>query len=532
MRGSPTNMTTHADVELPGGIDARELRGGPDAGSACVCRPRLQREFGGRREQLLGGSRAKRRARLSRRGDVRLPPTSTREVRESDWQVEPVPQDMQQRWVEITGPTDRKLVINALNSGADGFMADFEDADAPTWRNMVEGHINLRDAIDGTITLPRPRTGATTGWSTTWRRCSCAPAGGIFPSATCWSTARRCRVAVRLRAVLLSLRRSPAGHGVGPYFYLPKLESHLEARLWNDVFCFAQDELGVPRGHDQGDGADRDAAGSFRDGRDPLGLRHHSAGLNAGRWDYIFSSIKCFPDRPEMVLPDRGDVTMTVPFMRAYAELLAATCHRRGAHAMGGMAALIPSRKDEEANEKALAGVRADKEREVGQGYDGTWVAHPDLVSTAREVFENGLQGAPNQLERQPESTRHLAAAARPGGHAREYHRGWTAHRRQRRLSVRLVLAERPRRGGDQLADGGRRHRRDLAVADLAVGPPRRRSSTTGARSPPSSSARCSTRRPPKIREAVGEETWQAGRPAETARSSRRPRCHPSWSSS
>ena len=248
-------------------------------------------------------------------------------------------------------------------------------------------------------------------------------------------------------------------------------------------------------------------------------LREHSAGLNAGRWDYIFSSIKCFADRPEMVLPDRGDVTMTVPFMRAYTELLAATCHRRGAHAMGGMAALIPSRKDPEANERALAGVRADKEREVSQGYDGTWVAHPDLVPVAREVFEHGL-GRRAQPARAParRRARHRRRAPGPRLDARADHRGRAAHERQRRLPVRLVLADRPRRRRDQLADGGRRHRRDLAHPDLAVGPPRRRARRRPRRSPPSSSARCSTRRPRKIREHVGEETWQRRPPGRDAR--------------
>jgi malate synthase len=189
--------------------------------------------------------------------------------------------------------------------------------------------------------------------------------------------------------------------GTGPYFYLPKLESHLEARLWNEVFCFAQDELGIPRGTIKATVLIETLPAAFEMDEILFELREHSAGLNAGRWDYIFSSIKCFPSRPEMVLPDRGDVTMTVPFMRAYTELLAATCHRRGAHAMGGMAAFIPSRRDEAANKKALEGVGADKEREVSQTYDGTWVAHPDLVPVAREVFEKGLGGAPNQLQRQ-----------------------------------------------------------------------------------------------------------------------------------
>jgi malate synthase len=280
-------------------------------------------------------------------------------------------------------------------------MADFEDANAPAWRNMVEGHINLRDAIEGTITydgsdgrhyelsenpatlLVRPR-----GWHLPERHLLVDGqpiAGALFDFGLFFF-----HCAPRLLA-----------KGSGPYFYLPKLESHLEARLWNDVFCFAQDALEIPRGAIKATVLIETLPAAFEMDEILYELREHSAGLNAGRWDYIFSAIKCFPERPEMVLPDRGDVTMTVPFMRAYTELLAATCHRRGAHAMGGMAALIPSRKDEEANAKALEGVRADKEREVGQGYDGTWVAHPDLVPVAREVFERGLNGAPNQLERQ-----------------------------------------------------------------------------------------------------------------------------------
>jgi malate synthase len=293
------------------------------------------------------------------------------------------------------------MVINALNSGADGFMADFEDANAPTWRNMVEGHINLRDAIEGTITyegsdgrhyeldenpatlLVRPR-----GWHLPERHMLVGGepiSGSLFDFGLYFY-----HCGPRLLA-----------RGTGPYLYLPKMESHLEARLWNDVFCFAQDAVGLERGTIKATVLIETLPAAFEMDEILYELREHSAGLNAGRWDYIFSAIKCFPDRPEMVLPDRGDVTMTVPFMRAYAELLAATCHRRGAHAMGGMAALIPSRRDEEANEKALAGVRADKEREVGQGYDGTWVAHPDLVPVAREMFEQGLNGAPNQLQSQ-----------------------------------------------------------------------------------------------------------------------------------
>jgi malate synthase len=356
----------------------------------------LQREFGDRRQDLLR-ARAQRRERLAA-GESLGFLQETASVRESDWTVAPAPKPLRQRWVEITGPTDRKLVINALNSGADGFMADFEDANAPTWHNMVTGHINLRDAIEHTITydgsdgrhyelsddpatlLVRPR-----GWHLPERHVLIdgePMSGSLFDFGMYF---------FHCTPLLLA-------HGAGPYFYLPKLESHREARLWNDVFCFAQDAVGLERGTIKATVLIETLPAAFEMDEILYELRDHSAGLNAGRWDYIFSAIKCFPDRPEMVLPDRGDVKMTVPFMHAYTELLAATCHRRGAHAMGGMAALIPSRRDEEANAKALEGVREDKDREVKQGYDGTWVAHPDLVPTAREAFEHGLEGAPNQL--------------------------------------------------------------------------------------------------------------------------------------
>ena len=360
----------------------------------------LQREFNPRRTELLG-ARAERRARLAA-GEMLAFLPDTREIRERDWTVAPVPADMRQRWVEITGPTDRKMTINALNSGADGFMADFEDANAPTWRNMVEGHINLRDAIDGTITydgsdgrhyelgenpatlLVRPR-----GWHLPERHflVDGDPVAGAF---------------FDFGMHMVHNARNLLRNGSGPYFYLPKMESHLEARLWNDVFNYTQDALGIERGTIKATVLIETLPAAFEMDEILYELRDHSAGLNAGRWDYIFSAIKCFRDRPDIVLPNRVEVTMTVPFMRAYTELLAATCHRRGAHAMGGMAALIPSRKGgEEENQKALDGVRADKDREVKQGYDGTWVAHPDLVPVAREIFEQGLGGAPNQLDRQ-----------------------------------------------------------------------------------------------------------------------------------
>ncbi len=389
-------MATSARIELDGPDDpvfAPVLT--PDALEFVAA---LQREFGGRRRQLLR-AREQRRSRLAA-GESLDFLSETESVRTGDWKVAPAPGDLEQRWVEITGPTDRKMVINALNSGADGFMADFEDANSPTWRNMVQGHINLRDAIEGTITydgsdgrhyelgehpatlLVRPR-----GWHLPERHMLIGGepvSGALFDFGLYF---------FHCGARLLE-------RGTAPYFYLPKMESHLEARLWNDVFSFAEQGVGMEAGTIRATVLIETLPAAFEMDEILYELREHSAGLNAGRWDYIFSAIKCFRERPEMVLPDRGDVTMTVPFMRAYTELLAATCHRRGAHAIGGMAALIPSRKDEEANETALRAVRADKEREVGQGYDGTWVAHPDLVPVAREVFEHGLNRAPNQLER------------------------------------------------------------------------------------------------------------------------------------
>ena len=359
----------------------------------------LHAEFEQRRQELLR-ARVDRRARWAEGEMLDFLP-ETEDIRTGDWTVAPVPEALQQRWVEITGPTDRKLVINALNSGADGFMADFEDANAPTWRNMVQGQINVRDAIMGTLTydgsdgrhyelsddpatlLIRPR-----GWHLPERhlRIDGDPiSGSLFDFGMFFFNSGPPLIA----------------SGLAPFLYLPKMESHLEARLWNDVFSYAEDRVGMERGTIKATVLIETLPAAFEMDEILYELRDHSAGLNAGRWDYIFSAIKCFPDRREMVLPDRVEVTMTVPFMHAYADLLAATCHRRGAHAMGGMAALIPSRRDEEANEKALAGVRADKEREVKQGYDGTWVAHPDLVPVAREVFETGLGGAANQLSKQ-----------------------------------------------------------------------------------------------------------------------------------
>jgi malate synthase len=409
-------VTTHANLDLQGSIySGFEEILTPDALEFVA---ELQQRFGPRRSELLD-RRQERRARL-REGEAFDFLPETQAIREGDWQVAPAPPDLRQRWVEITGPTDRKMMINALGSGADGFMADFEDANAPTWSNLIEGHINLRDTVDGTITydgsdgrhyelgenratlLVRPR-----GWHLPERHLLIRGepvSGSLFD----------------FGLFFFHCARGLVAGGSGPFLYLPKLESHLEARLWNDVFDFAERAADLATGTIRATVLIETLPAAFEMEEILYELREHSAGLNAGRWDYIFSAIKCFADRPDMVLPDRGQVTMTVPFMRAYTELLAATCHRRGAHAMGGMAALIPSRQDSERNQQALAGVRADKEREVSQGYDGTWVAHPDLVATAREVFEAGLGGAANQLERQRDDVHVTSAelqdlAATPG---------------------------------------------------------------------------------------------------------------------
>jgi malate synthase len=378
----------------------------------------LHREFRDRREDLLL-ARAERQKRIEA-GELPDFLESTRSVREGDWRVAPVPGDLQDRRVEITGPAgDRKMVINAFNSGARIYMADFEDANSPTWANVVGGQQNLTDAIERTISLEsggksyalndevavllvRPR-----GWHLQERHVLVDGehvSAGLFDFGVYLA-----RNAGRL------LER-----GTGPYFYLPKLESHLEARLWNDVFVFAQDRLGLSHGTIKATVLIETVLAAFEMEEILHELREHSAGLNAGRWDYIFSVIKKFRDRPEFVLPDRAQVTMTVPFMRAYTELLVRTCHARGAHAIGGMAAFIPSRRDPEVNEVALTRVREDKARESGDGFDGTWVAHPDLVSVATAEFDAVLGDRANQLERMREDVSTQAAdlldvAATPG---------------------------------------------------------------------------------------------------------------------
>jgi malate synthase len=378
----------------------------------------LQREFGGRRLELLR-LRDERQARLDAGESPDFLP-ATRSVRESEWRVAPAAKDLQDRRVEITGPTDRKMLINALNSGARVFMADFEDANTPTWANLVEGQVNLIDAIERTLDFTSPE-GKEYRLNAEVATLVVRPRG--------WHLEER-HVEVGGKAVSGSLfdfgiyffhnARRLLEKGSGPYFYLPKLESHLEARLWNDVFNFAQDGLGIPRGTIRATVLIETILAAFEMEEILYELRDHSSGLNAGRWDYIFSIIKKFRNRPEFVLPDRAQVTMTVPFMRAYTELLVKTCHRRGAHAMGGMAAFIPSRRDAEVNRVALAKVKEDKDREALAGFDGTWVAHPDLVATATEAFDRVLGPRPNQLERQrPDvavSSAQLIDVVVPGG--------------------------------------------------------------------------------------------------------------------
>ncbi len=409
-------MATTEHVQLKGAVEGRASEVLTKEALAFVAR--LQREFGSRRQELLR-LRDERQTRLDAGESPQfLMTTST--VRDTDWQVAAAPKDLQDRRVEITGPTDRKMLINALNSGARVFMADFEDANSPTWANLVEGQVNLIDAIERRIGFTSPE-GKEYRLNDKVATLLVRPRG--------WHLDER-HVEVDGEPVSGSLfdfglyffhnAKRLLGKGSGPYFYLAKLESHLEARLWNDVFNLAQDELGVPRGTIRATVLIETVLAAFEMEEILYELRDHSSGLNAGRWDYIFSIIKKFRNRPDFVLPDRAQVTMTVPFMRAYTELLVKTCHKRGAHAMGGMAAFIPSRRDAEVNRVALAKVKEDKDREAGDGFDGTWVAHPDLVATATEAFDRVLGDRPNQLERQrPEvnvSASQLIDVKVPGG--------------------------------------------------------------------------------------------------------------------
>jgi malate synthase len=359
----------------------------------------LHKEFNPRRVELL----AAREARKQRIDAGELPDflPETKEIRESDWTVAPIPDDLRDRRVEITGPVDRKMIINALNSGANVFMADFEDANSPTWENCIEGQLNLFDAVRRTITfdsgtkqyklndktatlLVRPR-----GWHLVEEH---VYVDGEPVSASLFD----------FGLYFFHNAQEALDRGTGPYFYLPKMESHLEARLWNDVFVRAQAELGIPAGSIRATVLIETILAAFEMHEILWELRDHSAGLNCGRWDYIFSFIKKFRAHPNFILPDRATVTMDKAFLAAYVDLLIQTCHRRGIHAMGGMAAFIPIKEDAEANDAAIKKVEADKLREVRAGHDGTWVAHPGLVVTAKNVFDAHMP-APNQIEKKRE---------------------------------------------------------------------------------------------------------------------------------
>lgn len=371
---------------------------------------KLDNAFAARRCALLDERRDLREKLASRKRSLRFLPETSR-IREDDsWRVAPAPADLTDRRVEITGPPDRKMTVNALNSGAQVWLADFEDATSPTWRNVIGGQRNLYDAIrreldftteDGkrytlgespAVIVPRPR-----GWHLVDKhlRIDGRPVSASL---------------LDFGLYFFHNAHELLSRGSGPYFYLPKLENRDEARLWNEVFCFAQDELGIPRGTIRATVLIETITAAFEMDEILYELREHIVGLNAGRWDYIFSVIKNLGGRSaDYVLPDRAQVTMTVPFMRAYTELLVRTCHRRGAHAIGGMAAFIPS-KDPEINEQALEKVRQDKQREAGDGYDGSWVAHPALVPICTQAFDEVLGDKPNQLDRLREDVQARAA--------------------------------------------------------------------------------------------------------------------------
>lgn len=402
MSTADQNQSTAQSTALPTGVI---VRGPIEPRFAEILTPEalnfvaaLHRRFDARRVELLQ-ARTAHQARLSA-GELPDFLTQTRKVRESDWKVGPIPADLLDRRVEITGPVDRKMIINALNSGANVFMADFEDANSPTWRNNLEGQVNLADRWQRSIDFKDSATGKQyalganpavlmvrpRGWHLMEPGLTvdgAVVAGGLFDFGLYFFHNVRAQLA----------------KGTGPYFYLPKLESHLEARLWNDVFVFAQQQLGIPNGTIKVTVLIETLPAAFEMDEILYELRDHMAGLNCGRWDYMFSFIKKLRANRAYVLPDRSQVVMGKAFLRAYSLLLIKTCHRRGAFAMGGMAAQIPNRRDAAANEAAMARVRADKEREAGDGHDGTWVAHPDLVPVAREVFDRLMPQA-NQLTR------------------------------------------------------------------------------------------------------------------------------------
>jgi malate synthase len=364
----------------------------------------LQRRFGNRRDELLQ-ARAARRTEVARTHRLDFLP-QTADVRAADWKVAPAPADLIDRRVEMTGPTDSKMTINALNSGAKVWLADMEDASTPHWSNVVGGQVSLYDGIRRDISF-------TSDDGKVYSLRTDAPLATIVMRPRGWHFDEHnllldgtpvVGALVDFGLYFFHNAQELINRNSGPYFYLPKMESHLEARLWNDVFVFAQERLGIPQGTVRATVLIETIPAAFEMDEILYELRDHASGLNAGRWDYLFSIIKYFRDSgPDFVLPDRNAVKMTAPMMRSYAQLLVQTCHRRGAFAIGGMSAFIPSRRDAQVNEVAFAQVRADKEREAGDGFDGSWVAHPDLVPVCRVVFDKVLGDRPNQLEVSPD---------------------------------------------------------------------------------------------------------------------------------
>jgi malate synthase len=368
----------------------------------------LERRFGPRRQELLA-ARVERQKRLDA-GERPDFPRETAEIRNSKWTVAPIPADLQDRRVEITGPVDRKMVINALNSGANTYMADFEDANTPTWTNLIEGHVNLKDAIRRTIAFSDLSSGKDYKLNPTTAVLIVRPRGWHLPEKHVLVDGKPMTGAFfDFGLFLWHNAKELLARGTGPYFYLPKLESHLEARLWNDVFNYSQDAVGIKRGTIKGTVLIETILAAFEMDEILYELREHSSGLNAGRWDYIFSFIKKFASDPADILPDRGKVTMGTHFMSSYAKLLIKICHNREVHAMGGMSAYIPNKRDPQANQMAMDQVRADKEREATIGHDGTWVAHPGLVALAKEVFDKYMPKA-NQIDRKLEDFHATAA--------------------------------------------------------------------------------------------------------------------------
>ena len=368
----------------------------------------LERKFGPERKRLLR-LRAETQARLDAgwRPDF---PAETKSIREADWTVAPLPKDLLDRRVEITGPVDRKMVINALNCGANVYMADFEDANTPSWDNLIEGQINLIDAVRRTIAFDDPESKKHYTLNPKTATLLVRPRGWHLPEAHVLIDGEAMSGALfDFGLYFFHNAKELLARGSGPYFYLPKLENRFEAKLWNDVFLHAQKALGLPKGAIKATVLIESILAAFEMDEILHELRDHSAGLNCGRWDYIYSFIKKFAEDPKAVMPDRGQVTMTAHFLRSYSQLLIQICHRRNVHAMGGMAAQIPIRDNPEANAKAMDRVRADKLREAGDGHDGTWVAHPGLVGIAKEIFDQQMPGA-NQIARKRQDV-HVNAA-------------------------------------------------------------------------------------------------------------------------